>query len=240
MATLTIEIDTENVDKVKDFVEALSKPKTKETHVGVALDSSGSMYPIKSDTIGAYNSFVDTLSKDEGGAGTIYTTLATFGEEYGAAKLKYAHKPLSNLVKLTDATYTPSGNTPMFDAIWMVIESLEKYDVPGTDTAFLVNIFTDGYENASQFGRQQAVAEKIKALQAKGNWTFTFTGANVDLDKIQQQTNIPMQNMMAFRADSLGVQNMSGQHVNSTASYLAARKSGTLSVQDFYNSNDNS
>lgn len=238
MATLTIEIDTANVEKVKDFVEALSKPKVKETHVGVALDSSGSMYPIKSDTIGAYNSFVDTLSKDDGGAGKIYTTLATFGEGYGAAKLKYAHKPLSALVKLDDASYVPSGNTPMFDAIWLVITNLEVFDVPGKDVAFLVNIFTDGYENASEFGRQQAVAEKIKALQAKGNWTFTFTGANVDLDKIHQQTNIPLNNMMLFQANAAGVAMMNQQHVNSTQGYLAVRSTGASASADFYGNNN--
>ena len=141
-------------------------------------------------------------------------------------------------MKLDDASYVPSGNTPMFDAIWLVITNLEVFDVPGKDVAFLVNIFTDGYENASEFGRQQAVAEKIKALQAKGNWTFTFTGANVDLDKIHQQTNIPLNNMMLFQANAAGVAMMNQQHVNSTQGYLAVRSTGASASADFYGNNN--
>ncbi len=229
-------LNAEEFKKVQGFIDSLPvKPATKETHVGVTLDCSGSMYQIKSDIIGAYNTFIDTLEGSQGENSEIFTTLVTFGEGHGPARVKYSHKTLSDLVKLTEDSYIPSGNTPMYDAIWYTIQELERYDVAGKDVAFLVNIFTDGYENASRFGRQAAVKEKIKALQARGNWTFTFTGANVDLDKIHAETAIPMGNMQAFFADSKGVMRMARQQVNSTASYMAARNEGMIAVNDFYN-----
>lgn len=228
-------LSPEQLQQLIDWATNLPEPEPtgKITHVGVALDSSGSMSSVAAETIGAYNAFIDTLNGGHESAGEFTVTLATFGEGMGEAKLKYAKKPLTDLVKLNERTYIPSGNTPMYDGIKLVIDALEPLD-KGTDTAFLVNIFTDGYENTSQPGAHEYVARSIKALTAKGNWTFTFIGANVDLNKIARDTNIPWGNIQSYVSTRAGTRAMSGQHVNSTAGYMAARSVGNLSVQDFY------
>jgi hypothetical protein len=80
--------------------------------VNVILDKSGSMSTKVQDVIGGFNLYLDELAKepavDYGFSLTLFDTVV---------EMKYKAAPLSKVAKLDDATYRPSGNTALFDAI---------------------------------------------------------------------------------------------------------------------------
>lgn len=236
-------IDKENIQDVIDYlvkeglVTAVIGKPVKETHIAGVLDSSGSMGYLKVETIGAYNAFVKDIESDQDATNETTMTLVTFGEGMGDVRVKYSTLPIrdkKSTARLTDKTYNPSGNTPMYDGIGKAIEELEKYDVAGKDVAFLVSIFTDGYENASRSWSQERLHQKITELQAKGNWTFTFVGANVDLSVMQQNLGMHFGNMSTYTATHDGMQVMSHNHSIGTQTYLSTRSAGGRSMGNFY------
>ena len=235
-------VSDEDARKVIELLNNPPIPQIKETHVGAVLDSSGSMLTVKHETIGAYNAFVAEVEASTEAAGKVYANLVTFGEGQGKVKTRFSHVLLSakktGLARLTETTYIPSGFTPMYDGIGSMINALERYDVAGKDVAFLVSIFTDGYENFSCEWTQERLNQKILELQAKGNWTFTFIGANVDLSKIQEDLGFLRGNMSSYVADSFGTSLMGQTHSHSSANFMNARAAGNLSVTDFYDSHN--
>ncbi len=244
MATIELkDITPEQLERIKQILEGKISsvkvhltPAKKETHIGVALDASGSMAGIKNEIIGAYNAAIDSLRADQDKLGTVYVTFVTFGEGGGAVIEKYRRQPLSKLEKLTPRSYQPSGMTPFYDGLGLLLSIMEQQDgVDGVDRAFLVNVFTDGMENASrEWATPGKLKEYVEKLQAKGNWTITYAGANVNLAEVAQNVGLIFNNMAGFEATGVGVQNFGGQHVNSMQSYSASRGAGLLSTADFY------
>ena len=235
----------------------------KETHIGIALDGSSSMEDCKAATISAHNETVDTLNAEKEKGGQVFTTTLIFrGSAYNqpynrpwnpaAAQWAWNLPPQQNrsegiefltkhismndalLAKISEKTYKPRGNTPMYDGILTLVEELEKYDTPGGNKAFLVSIFTDGEENASRHGAAAELSAKIKALQATGRWTFTVAGANVDLTNLAQTLNIPQMNTLRYAATNEGTQSMGHQNSSSLSTYMGTRGIGGQSVNDFY------
>lgn len=213
------------------------EPSKKETHIIGVLDSSGSMGVCKAETINSFNTFVDDVKDNKDAGGDTFTNLVTFGEGRGDVRVKHKHIKAGargKLNHLTAENYQPSGYTPMYDGIMKAIEIAERYDTGDGNIAFLVSIFTDGYENASKTTGEQ-LATKIKALQEKGNWTFTFAGANVDLDEIARNTGILRQNMISYAYNPAGIQSMMHNHSQGTYSYMGARAMNATATADFYN-----
>jgi uncharacterized protein YegL len=231
-----------DVDLMKKFEEFLksqgfSNPAPgggKETHIAYVLDSSGSMSYCRDATIEGFNSSVDNVKRDAHLGGDVYVSLVTFGEGNTEVRVKYAHQSIDSLEKLTTETYVPQSGTPMYDGILETIKLLEEYDTPGGNKAFLVNIFTDGAENSSRKIDGPALSEKITALQKKGNWTFTVTGANINLDGLAQSIGIHRANMQAYTATPAGTKQAYASYSSSNSSYMANRGVGGQSVSDFY------
>lgn len=207
----------------------------KETHIGVALDSSGSMNFIKSDIMGVYNATLEQLQKGQEDLGLVTVTLVTFGEGLGEVAEKYRFKPLATLAPLTDETYHPSGYTPFYDGLGRLLTILETRDKQdGIDRAFLVNVFTDGLENHSREWVNGRIKTKVEELQARGNWTLTYAGANVNLNLVSQDTGLLRQNMIGYQPSHEGVVHLNSVQVNSTAGYTARRGAGYTSSPGFY------
>src|ERR1700722_10478875 len=80
--------------------------------VNVIRDKSGSMSPKVQDVIGGFNLYLDELAKEQsveyGFSLTLFDTVV---------EIKYKAVPLAKVAKLDDASYRPSGNTALFDAI---------------------------------------------------------------------------------------------------------------------------
>jgi uncharacterized protein YegL len=136
--------------------------------VGI-LDESGSMGPRRRDVIGGFNTFLDEQKKLQ--ADDLSMILAKFN-----TVVSIVHKavPIGDVKSLTPETYTPGGNTALFDAI---AQGVRLADGETFDRAVCL-IMTDGEENSSRETTKEQVAAIIKEHEARGNWTFAYIGEN--------------------------------------------------------------
>jgi len=157
--------------------------------VNVILDKSGSMSAKVQDVIGGFNLYIDELAKesavDYGFSLTLFDTVV---------KMKYQAAPLAKVAKLDDASYRPSGNTALLDAIGNTVQTVST---DGFDKIITV-IMTDGEENSSREWTLQAIRELIKSKEAAGNWTFVFLGANLDAFEQGARLGVPMANSVRY------------------------------------------
>jgi uncharacterized protein YegL len=179
--------------------------------VNVILDKSGSMSTKVQDVIGGFNLYLDELAKepavDYGFSLTLFDTVVD---------MKYKAVPLSKIAKLDDATYRPSGNTALFDAIGNTVQTVST---DGFDKTITV-IMTDGEENSSREWTLQAIRELIKSKEAAGNWTFVFLGANLDAFAQGANLGVPMAN--AVRYDPANYRGVYDSLARSTKLFSAA------------------
>lgn len=211
------------------------KQTERKTYIALVLDSSGSMSSVRDDTIGGYNTNLEQIKANADLGGETRVSLFMFGEAPTSQPRVAFHDELpSEVAPLTPASYVPSGVTPLLDAMGLALSTLQQKDVSGQDVAFLVTVFTDGYENASREWDGDRVRTLVRTLQAKGNWTITLIGANVDLDAISQQTGILRDQTISYTPDSHGTQNAMAANAAASSSYLAARAGGARLVASMF------
>ena len=86
------------------------KPATR-TLVTFLLDRTGSMEPIRDDTIGAFDAYLEGLQK---GGAPIDFTFVQF-DSMSIDKI-YVQTPVGQVPRLTRDTYQPRASTPLIDA----------------------------------------------------------------------------------------------------------------------------
>jgi len=151
------------------------KSNGKTTIVSFLLDETGSMHPILDDTIGGFNSYIDTLGKSKN---PIVFSLVKFD----SSKIEKVHTgvPIKKVPHLTHETYKPGAMTPLVDASVKIIHATEQAlkrrdDKPNV----LIVIQTDGFENASTEFTFPDLTKLIREKEKEG-WTFLYIGAGVD------------------------------------------------------------
>lgn len=164
-----------------------------KTLITFVLDETGSMQPIKDDTIGGFNEFLGQLRKQDADA---RFTLIKFDSERQAVVHRAA--PLAAVPELTDETYQPGAATPLIDACMKGIETAEGD--AGKDTRVSIVIQTDGCENASHRYRNSDLAAKVKEKENLG-WMFTFLGAGMDAFAQADQFGIGAEHTMRYGRD---------------------------------------
>jgi hypothetical protein len=137
------------------------------------LDRSGSMNKLRNDIIGGYNAF---LVEQKTLPGSARITLVQFSDE---VEELYQAVPIQHIGHLTLGSYITAGSTALYDAI---CETLAKQGarIGGESWAdkVLLNIITDGENNASKtFTREQAL-QMIKHKQDKLGWTVMYQAAD--------------------------------------------------------------
>jgi uncharacterized protein YegL len=188
--------------------------------VNVILDKSGSMSTKVQDVIGGFNLYLDELAKesavDYGFSLTLFDTVV---------EMRYKASPLANVAKLDDATYRPSGNTALLDAIGNTVQtvSTDSFD------KIITVIMTDGEENSSREWNLKAIRELIKTKEAAGNWTFVFLGANVDA--FEQGANLGVPVAQSVRYDPANYPAVYANLASSTNTFAAAPVKATV---DFF------
>lgn len=150
---------------------------SKLTELVFIMDKSGSMSGKEKDTIGGFNSMIETQRKAEGKA-FVTTILFSHGE-----KTLHDRLPLEEISPMTEDDYRVGGNTALFDAVGHAINhisNIHKYarkeDVP-SKTIFV--IITDGMENASREFNGERVKNMLKEKESQG-WQFVFLAENLD------------------------------------------------------------
>jgi uncharacterized protein YegL len=143
------------------------------TLVTFLLDRTGSMEPIRDDTIGAFNAYLETLEED---GEDIFFSLLTF-DSMSIDKV-HVNRPVKEVERLTRESFVPRASTPLIDAAYKTIKAVEK-SVGGGDTKVVICIQTDGQENASTEHGWDQLNVLIKEKSEAG-WQFNFMGAGID------------------------------------------------------------
>lgn len=150
--------------------------KLKKTEIVFILDKSGSMYSIKDDAIGGFNSFIDGQKEIEG---EVNVTLTLFNSTVDVGK----SVNVNAIEPLSDQSYQPQGGTALLDAIGLSIDSLNKRlsELPVSEQPdnIIFAIMTDGAENTSYQYNVTQVKNKIENMQNR-DYQFIFLGANID------------------------------------------------------------
>lgn len=191
----------------------MSKSKSKpaqadqRTLVTFLLDETGSMESIKDDTIGGFNSYLDSL-KSAGAA--IDFTLVKF-DSRRIEKVCVA-VPIAQVAELNATTYTPRATTPLIDAAYKTIKAVES-SLNGKSPKIVVCIQTDGHENASTEHTWDELNALIKEKTAAG-WQFNFLGTGIDAYDTGARMGVAAMATMASGT--------SPQHVRASYAGLAA------------------
>ena len=143
------------------------------TLVTFLLDRTGSMEPIRDDTILAFNAYLETLQED---GEDIFFSLLTF-DSMSIDKV-HVNRPVKEVERLTRESFVPRASTPLIDAAYKTIKAVEK-SVGGGDTKVVICIQTDGQENASTEHGWDQLNALIKEKSEAG-WQFNFMGAGID------------------------------------------------------------
>lgn len=168
-----------------------AKPKT---NVIVILDKSGSMEAVRQATIDGFNEYLAGLRKDTPEA-TLSLTLFNHAVD---AREPQAVKYIKGI---TMATYEPGGSTSLYDAVCSTLKDAKKNK---TDKNLVV-IITDGMENTSTTYTEKDLAKLVKELEAMGNWSFVYLGANQDAWANASQWGFRQDNVASFNATGAGI-----------------------------------
>jgi hypothetical protein len=176
-----------------------NKKKEVTTLINFILDKSGSMGAIQDTVISGFNEYINGLKNQKGKFKFSLTLFDTMSIEkpYVAVDLELV-KPLSR------DTYRPNAGTPLYDAVVDTIEAVYEEVQNKKDYAVVTVIMTDGEENSSQKHDEKCLRELVKKLEGKGNWTFTFMGANIDAYGAAMNLGISAGNTMAWNSDIQG------------------------------------
>lgn len=200
----------------------------KRTNVALVLDESGSMESMRDAAIELFNTQVTTWREAAEYNHEVRLSLFTFGElKNGVREVLYNIAP-DNMPLLTRDLYTPQAATPMRDGIGLAITRLSELDDGGDDTAFLVVVITDGYENASKEWSAKALNTRTSELTATGRWTFAAYGANISLTDLQETTGVSVSagNYRQYTPTSAGVYALSVQAEEDVRGFSSLRSSG--------------
>ncbi|TVR46296.1 MAG: VWA domain-containing protein [Puniceicoccaceae bacterium] len=174
----------------------------KTTEIAFILDRSGSMDPIRAETIAGYNSF---LSDQQALPGRTTFSLVLFDDVIDVVNDAL---PITEVVPLDADGYKPRGCTALLDAIGSTIhrldrriEALKPSRRPGK---VMVAILTDGLENASRRHTWDEISGLIRERTTEQQWEFLFLGANQDAIATAAKISIAASQSATFCNDAHG------------------------------------
>lgn len=192
------------------------------THICFVLDKSGSMGSQRDSAISGFNEYVtqqQTLKDDTVLTLVLFDTVVT---------TPFVDVPLADVKEITKHDYVPGGCTALFDAVGRAI-ALTEPKVKAEDRV-LVNILTDGLENAS---RQITSHDQLKSIIAmkerEGNWTFTYMGSGENWRDEAQAMGVALGNMTQLDAS-----NVAASVLTASAATRSYRMTAMAAATNFY------
>ncbi len=190
----------------------------------IILDESGSMSSVYEAALSGTNEVLNgigqSVTKHPGLEQLVQ--LVTF--DSAGLKQRISLQVYTQGMQLGKDDYAPGAMTPLYDAIGATLTPLEAPLAGDSNISVVVNIITDGYENASTEYNLAAVAALIKRLREKG-WQIIFMGANVDVEEVAMSMNI--RHTMKFSSTHGSTSRAFGQM------YMAK-----MEMDDMFDSND--
>lgn len=201
-------------------------------HNLIILDESGSMDSIKSATIQGFNEVVQTIKglQKQFPEQEHFITLVTFNGL--GIKTKLFAEKVKTLKEIDGKSYQPDSMTPLYDAIGFSATRLHLEIDGKENTNVLVTILTDGEENASSEYDGADIKKLIQKLKKRG-WTFTYIGANHDVEKVA--FSLAITNTLTFEATEQGVKSAFDEDRHSRALYSRSIRQGEDVQNDYFN-----
>lgn len=182
--------------------------ETESVYNLIILDESGSMEHIKKPIMDGFNEVVQNIKGIEikFPEQRHFISFVTFN---GIGIKTHLHmEAVKNLKPIDEKSYNPDSMTPLYDAIGLSTLKLKNEIGDKPNTNVLVTILTDGMENASAEFNGEQIYKIISDLKALG-WTFTYIGANHDVEGAAMKISIT--NTMTFTAEEDSVKHMFGK-----------------------------
>ena len=178
------------------------------TEIVFILDRSGSMGSLVSDTIGGYNSFIETQKKEDGEA--LITTIL-FDDKY---EILHNGVNIKEIKELTNKEYFARGMTAMLDSIGKTIntvgERLSNTNEEYRPSKVIFIITTDGAENSSVEFEKKQIKTMIEHQEGIYNWQFIFLGANIDAVSEAESLGIKGMHASNYTASDIGTRSIYG------------------------------
>lgn len=203
----------------------------KVNRITFAIDVSGSMRPIMKNAIDAFNDNLKAIRemvKETGQDATV--TLITFDDKI---ETKFFNRSIDAVTELGPDDLSARGQTALFDATETAIQQLQALQVGSNeDVSYLLNVITDGEENASRTSSNK-LNDLMRKVQATDIWTLTFLvprGGRYTLSRF----GVPDGNIMEWQATAAGVKASANATQAGIKQFFTARASGQRSVKSFY------
>lgn len=200
-------------------------------YIGISRDHSGSMNPIRTPAMNDYNSQITSL-KQASIDYNIPTTVTTVICD-GRVTTETINTPIQNINPIR--SYFAGGMTPLYDSVNELIELLSKFpDADNPETCFLIQVITDGEENASRNVSASTLKSKIQKLQQTDRWTFTFRVPRGYRNKLIRDLGLFEGNVIEWDQTAAGMEVASQATTNAYKDYYVARSTGKKSTKGFY------
>jgi len=202
-----------------------------QVHNLIILDESGSMESIKKTIIQGFNEIVQTVKgiEEKFPEQEHFISLVSFNGL--GHKLLHFIDPASKLQQIDESRYRPDASTPLYDAMGFSIVKLRQVLEKQKDYNVLVTIMTDGEENASKEYSGIAIKKMIEELKLN-RWTFTYIGADHDVEKIAFSLSIT--NTMTFQKNDSDMKEMFDKEKYARAKYAEKIRMNEATSNDFY------
>ncbi len=164
--------------------------KNNEIDIVFLLDRSGSMGGIEGDTIGGYNSYIESQKKNNARVTTVL-----FDDKY---EMIHERCDIKDVKHLNNKTYYVRGCTALLDAIGKTINYMDKEKAK--KVIFIIT--TDGLENASREYTRDTIKEMISGHK---EWEFMYIGADIDSYSEGTSIGISEKNISSYKKDKKGV-----------------------------------
>ena len=180
------------------------------------LDASGSMDHLTQATIQAYNQY---LKGQEGkGVNLVYTVTFNTRDQV----IREFNDLQNGQIDYQD--YQANGGTALFDAIGKSVTHIDLVlTVLTKDWKVIVNIITDGMENASRTYGEQDIQNMIEDRQTKG-WLFMYAGAHKQAHAEGQRMRIRPEKVLEVEANEMGIKNSFAEFERSTYAFKKGKK----------------
>jgi len=223
-------------DDILDEFENDLMEKEKINLVAFIVDASGSMNGSEKFVCDTFNEQLK-IAKEQEDQETLITMVSFSSDVFGQKNILnmyYANRPVDKVEEM--AKWKCNGGTPLHDAVGNTIaklrETVEQY--PDRDISVLVNVITDGQENTSKEYKGTQIKKIVSDLEKKGNWSFTFLGADIDVFAEGQKMAFASANTMKFDKSAAGFRGATVKMSNGNARFYSNRTAGLRNVSDFY------
>lgn len=205
----------------KEVLEPVTQPtEIKPTKIQkcVLLDRSGSMRGSKlNNAINGINEEIESLKNED--VDYIYT-LIIFDS---TIEVIVNQQPIKTVSKIS---FMDRGYTALYDALGKAFELFAE----STDKV-LINIFTDGEENASRKYTRNQIKDLINKYD---HITTTFVGTEFDVHQVQRDLGIEKTNTLSYDGTGQGLKMSMESTITATKSFAADVSRGVDVKKGFY------